>query len=59
MGVYINNKIVVEKKEKTQLKEDNLLLGQQVSDLEIAGIEQGIQVSDMEIKLIELEGKLS
>lgn len=58
-GKYENKKVIAEKKEKAQLKEDNLLLGQQISDLEIAGMEQGIHVSDMEIKIIELEGKLA
>lgn len=58
-GKYENKKIINEKNEKAQLKEDNLLLGQQVSDLEISGMEQGVQVSGMEIKIIELEAKLA
>jgi hypothetical protein len=56
-GIYINNKIIVEKEEKSQLKEDNLLLGQQVSEMEISGIEQGQQVTAMDIRIIELEAK--
>ena len=37
MGVYINNKIVVEKKEKEQIKNENaeLLFKQAVSEMEI------------------------
>lgn len=56
-GVYTNKKIIAERQKKKQLQEDNLALWQQVSDLEISGIEQGQQVSAMDIRILELEAK--
>ncbi|MFA6931974.1 MAG: hypothetical protein WCT05_16750 [Lentisphaeria bacterium] len=56
-GLYTNKKIIAERQEKKKLQEDNLLLGQQVSDMEINGIEQGQQVTAMDIRIIELEAK--
>ena len=40
MGIYINNKIIVEKKEKEQIKNENaeLLLKQAVNEMEIEGL---------------------
>jgi hypothetical protein len=40
MGVYINNKIIVEKKEKEQIKNENaeLLFKQAVNEMEIEGV---------------------
>ncbi len=40
MGIYINNKIIVEKKEKEQIKNENaeLLFKQAVNEMEIEGL---------------------
>lgn len=40
MGIYINNKIIVEKKEKEQIKNENaeLLFKQAVNKMEIEGL---------------------
>lgn len=56
-GLYANKKIIAERQEKKKLQEANLLLGQQMSDMEINGIEQGQQVTAMDIRIIELEAK--
>lgn len=56
-GLYANKKIIAERQEKKKLQEANLLLGQQMSDMEINGIEQGQQVTAMDIRIIELEEK--
>lgn len=56
MGLFFNTKIIIQNKEKASLVEDNLALGLQVSDLEISGMEQGLQMSELEIRLAGLEG---
>ena len=46
-------------KENEQLKADNVALGLRVSDLEISGMEIGLQNSELEIRITELEGAKS
>ena len=49
LGKYKNQKVLDKKQEE-------ILVGLQISDLEIAGMEFGIQASDLEIRISELEG---
>lgn len=49
MGKYKNQKVLDKKQEE-------ILVSLQISDLEIAGMEFGIQASDLEIRISELEG---
>ena len=56
MGKYKNEDVISKKKENEQLKADNIALGLQVSDLEISGMETGLQNSELEIRITELEG---
>ena len=52
MGKYKNQEVLNKKNEE-------ILVGQQLSDLEIAGMEFGIQDSDLEIRISELEGGMT
>lgn len=56
MGKYKNEDVISKKKENEQLKADNVALGLQISDFEIAGMEMGLQNSELEIRITELEG---
>ena len=49
LGKYKNQEVLDKKNEE-------ILVGLQLSDLEIAGMEFGIQASDLEIRISELEG---
>ena len=59
MGKYKNEDVISKKKENEQLKADNIALGLQVSDLEISGMETGLQNSELEIRITELEGGIT
>ena len=56
MGKYKNDELILVKKERDQLLKDNHMLGLQVSDLEVAGMELGFQTSEMDVRITELEG---
>ena len=55
MGVFINNKIIVEKKEKEQTKNENveLLFKQAMSEMEIEGLKS--ENSDLMVRVALLE----
>jgi len=59
MGVFINNKIIVEKKEKEQTKNENaeLLFKQAMSKMEIEGLKS--ENSDLMVRaaLLEMGGE--
>ena len=52
MGKYKNQKVLDKKQEE-------ILVGLQLSDLEIAGMENGILTSELEIRISELEGGMT
>ncbi len=49
MGKYKNQKVLDKKQEE-------MLVGLQISDLEITGMENGMLTSELEIRISELEG---
>jgi len=49
MGKYKNQEVLNKKNEE-------ILVGLQLSDLEIAGMENGMLTSELEIRISELEG---
>ena len=52
LGKYKNQKVLDKKQEE-------ILVGLQISDLEIAGMENGILTSELEIRISELEGGMT
>lgn len=52
MGKYKNQKVLDKKQEE-------ILFGLQLSDLEIVGMENGILTSELEIRISELEGGMT
>ena len=52
MGKYKNQKVLDKKQEE-------VFVGLQISDLEIAGMENGMITSELEIRISELEGGTS
>ena len=52
MGKYKNEEVLDKKQEE-------MLIGVQISDLEIVGMELGLQSSELEIRISELEGGIT
>ena len=52
MGKYKNEEVLDKKQEE-------MLIGVQISDLEITGMELGLQSSELEIRISELEGGIT